>query len=141
MHWRLKGITQKALGVLPGGAFLHHQLQRRLGGLRSFPREFSMKIDDWESMTDQLAGIGMPIAGKRFFEIGTGWYPTFPFACYLGGAARVTTVDLNRTAARPRAGLRGGARQRARKHRAARATVARRGAHSYARMRVQHRSR
>jgi SAM-dependent methyltransferase len=95
MHWRLKGLTQKALGLLPGGAFLHHQLQRRLGGLRSFPREFAMKIDDWESMTEQLRGVGMPIAGKRFFEIGTGWYPTFPFACYLGGAQRVTTVDLN----------------------------------------------
>jgi SAM-dependent methyltransferase len=29
-------------------------------------------------------------------EIGSGWYPTLPFSCYLGGAARVVTIDLNR---------------------------------------------
>ncbi|MEO8011741.1 MAG: class I SAM-dependent methyltransferase, partial [Dokdonella sp.] len=33
---------------------------------------------------------------KSLLEIGSGWYPTFPLACYLAGAARVTTVDLNR---------------------------------------------
>src|SRR3546814_15952681 len=31
----------------------------------------------------------------RGFEIGTGWYPTFPFACYLAGARKITTCDLN----------------------------------------------
>ncbi|MDR2987619.1 MAG: aminotransferase class III-fold pyridoxal phosphate-dependent enzyme, partial [Nocardiopsaceae bacterium] len=32
----------------------------------------------------------------RLFEIGSGWYPTFPFACHLAGAKQVITVDLNR---------------------------------------------
>lgn len=96
MHWRVKGLAQKALGVLPGGATLHYRLQRRLGGLRDFDREFGIKVEDWTIMARHLRDAGMPIAGTRFFELGTGWYPTFPFACLLGGARRVETFDLNR---------------------------------------------
>lgn len=96
MHWRMKGLAQKALGVLPGGAALHYRLQRRLGGLRDFDREFGIKVEDWTIMARHLRDAGMPIAGTRFFELGTGWYPTFPFACLLGGARRIETFDLNR---------------------------------------------
>ena len=96
MHWRLKGLIQKALGPLPGGDALHYQLQRRFGGLRDFRREFVVKIDDWKIMVDQLRTHGIDIRGAELLEIGTGWYPTFPFACHLAGAARVHTYDLNR---------------------------------------------
>lgn len=96
MHWQLKGGIQKILGVLPGGATMHYQLQRKFGGLRSFEREFDIKVDDWQIMLTRLHEAGISIAGRRLFEIGSGWYPTFPLACYLAGAARVTTVDLNR---------------------------------------------
>lgn len=96
MDWRIKGIAQKILGVLPGGMHLHYFLQRKIGGLRQFEREVSIKIDDWEIMVRRLRESGFGIQGQRFFEIGTGWYPTFPFACYLAGAAHVTTVDLTR---------------------------------------------
>lgn len=96
MHWRLKGLIQKALGPLPGGDALHYQLQRRFGGLRDFRREFVVKIDDWKIMVDQLRSHGIDIRGAELLEIGTGWYPTFPFACHLAGAARVHTYDLNR---------------------------------------------
>lgn len=96
MHWRLKGLIQKALGPLPGGEFLHYQLQRRFGGLRDFRREFDIKVDDWKIMIGQLRGHGCDIRGAELLEIGTGWYPTFPFACHLAGAARVHTYDLNR---------------------------------------------
>lgn len=96
MHWRMKGLAQKVLGVMPGGAALHYRLQRRLGGLRDFDREFAIKVEDWTIMAKHLRDAGMPIAGTRFFELGTGWYPTFPFACVLGGAGRVETFDLNR---------------------------------------------
>ena len=96
MHWRIKGSVQKILGVLPGGDHLHYVLQRRFGGLRQFEREVAIKIDDWQIMVTRLREAGFEIAGRRLFEIGTGWYPTFPFACYLAGAARVTTVDLTR---------------------------------------------
>lgn len=96
MDWRTKGMLQKVLGVMPGGAAVHYQLQRRLGGLRDFDREFDIKIDDWRLMANQLREVGVPVAGARLFEIGSGWYPTFPLCCFLAGARRVVTVDLNR---------------------------------------------
>jgi SAM-dependent methyltransferase len=96
MHWRAKGVVQKLLGHVPGGERAHYLLQRRFGGLRGFTREFDIKMDDWRLMVGHLRDAGVPIAGARLFEIGSGWYPTFPFACYLGGARQVITVDLNR---------------------------------------------
>lgn len=96
MHWRAKGVLQKVLGHVPGGEHAHYVLQRRFGGLRGFTREFDIKMDDWRLMAGHLHNAGVPIKGARLFEIGSGWYPTFPFACYLGGARQVITVDLNR---------------------------------------------
>src|SRR3546814_1228670 len=95
MHWRVKGIIQKVLGTIPGGAMLHFHLQRRFGGLRSFERELSVKVDDWAIMARHLRNAGVDFSRMRGFEIGTGWYPTFPFACYLAGARKITTCDLN----------------------------------------------
>jgi SAM-dependent methyltransferase len=96
MNWKLKGILQRVLSYLPYGSAMHYHLQRRFGGLRDFQREFDIKLSDWTIMLERLGEAGVEISGKRLFEIGSGWYPTFPLACYLGGAARVTTVDLNR---------------------------------------------
>jgi len=96
MHWRIKGLIQKALGPLPGGEALHYRLQRRFGGLQNFHRELTVKVEDWQIMVRHLRDAGVVISSSHFFEIGTGWYPTFPFALYLAGARRITTYDLNR---------------------------------------------
>lgn len=96
MYWKTKGLLQKIIGMLPAGETLHYQLQRRFGGMRDFRREFLLKVDDWESMIQQLQADGLRIEGARLMEIGTGWYPTLPLACHLAGAARVDTLDLNR---------------------------------------------
>jgi SAM-dependent methyltransferase len=96
MHWRLKGLIQRALGHLPFGERIHYQLQRRAGGLRRFDAELARKIDDWCLMAGHLESVGVPVVDTRFVEIGTGWYPTFPFCLYLGGAKSVITVDLQR---------------------------------------------
>jgi SAM-dependent methyltransferase len=96
MNWRMKGAIQKVLGFVPKGDELHYQLQRRFGGLRDLSHELDAKLEDWRLMAGHLADAGMPIQGTRFVEMGTGWYPTFPFCLYLGGAARVDTIDLNR---------------------------------------------
>lgn len=96
MHWRIKGLIQKLLGIHPAGAGLHYQLQRRFGGLTDFSRELATKVDDWTIMVGHLRTAGIATDGARMVEIGTGWYPTFPLACYLAGAARVTTFDLTR---------------------------------------------
>src|SRR3546814_5844919 len=74
---------------------LHFHLQRRFGGLRSFERELSVKVDDWAIMARHLRNAGVDFSRMRGFEIGTGWYPTFPCACYLAGARKITTCDLN----------------------------------------------
>ncbi len=95
MHWRIKGTVQKVLGLLPGGQALHFHLQRQFGGLQDFGRELESKIDDWTIMAGHLRDAGVSFDGLRGFEIGTGWYPTFPLACYLAGAARIITCDLN----------------------------------------------
>ncbi len=95
MNWRAKGLIQKALTYVPRGERLHYLLQRTIGGLHDFHAEFSAKVDDWCIMARHLRESGQAIAGARMMEIGTGWYPTLPFCCYLAGAARVLTVDLN----------------------------------------------
>jgi SAM-dependent methyltransferase len=96
MHWRVKGGIQKLLGRVPYGERVHYELQKRVGGLRSFDRELTAKIEDWRLMVGHLRTSGFPVAGTRFLEMGTGWYPTFPFCLFLGGAKSVITVDLNR---------------------------------------------
>lgn len=96
MHWRIKGAVQKVLGMHPRGAALHYRLQKRFGGLRDMRAEFATKMDDWCLMTGHLQDAGTRIDGCRFMEIGSGWYPTFPLALYLGGAGRVHSYDLTR---------------------------------------------
>jgi SAM-dependent methyltransferase len=96
MYWRVKGAIQKALGFLPFGDRLHFELQQRGGGLRNFDDELARKVDDWRLMTGHLGSVGVSVTGARFFEMGTGWYPTFPFCLFLAGAKSVITVDLNR---------------------------------------------
>jgi SAM-dependent methyltransferase len=96
MRWRVKSLVQKVLGHLPAGERIHYHLQRRLGGLKDFGAEFGSKVDDWQIMVGHLNAAGRPLPGARLLEIGSGWYPTFPLACYLAGAKSVVTVDLNR---------------------------------------------
>ena len=95
MDWRIKGAIQKVLGYVPGGARMHYLLQRRGGGLTDFGRECDLKVDDWRLMMGHLRAANMPLAGKTLMEMGTGWYPTFPFCLYLAGATKIYTVDLN----------------------------------------------
>jgi SAM-dependent methyltransferase len=96
LDWRLKATVQKVLGVLPWGYAAHYHLQRRFGGLRNPVGEFKTKMSDWQIMAGHLRNAGLALPGSRLFEVGSGWYPTFPFACYLAGARRMVTVDLNR---------------------------------------------
>lgn len=96
MDWRLKGTIQKVLGYVPGGGRIHYMLQRRAGGLTDFGRECDIKVDDWRLMMGHMRTANIPIDGATLVEIGSGWYPTFPFCLYLAGAARVFTYDLNR---------------------------------------------
>jgi hypothetical protein len=96
MDWRIKGAIQKVLGVLPRGEEVHYWLQKRAGGLRKFDAECDAKLEDFRLMLGHLRTSGVPIAGTRYLEVGTGWYPTFPYCLYLLGARQVETFDLHR---------------------------------------------
>jgi hypothetical protein len=94
--WRVKGMVQKVLGVMPRGEDLHYLLQRKLGGLRDFSRECDIKVDDWRLMVEHLQRARVELPRATLMEMGSGWYPTFPTALYLAGAQQVKTVDVQR---------------------------------------------
>jgi len=95
--WRLKGLVQKSLSILPGGGQVNDWLQRR-GGLKDFESNISDKVGDWDLMMGYLHKVGWNCDGKSLLEIGTGWYPTLPVCLILAGAKRITTVDIVRHA-------------------------------------------
>jgi SAM-dependent methyltransferase len=96
MNWRVKSVLQRVIGMAPCAPQLNYLMQRRLGGLRDFPRECESKIDDWQIMARHITSAGVSVQGATLFEIGTGWYPTLPLCSFIGGAARVITADLSR---------------------------------------------
>ena len=95
MNWRVKGVTQKVLSLLPAGQRVNSVLQERLGGLRRFEAHVDTKIHaDWLALVAHLREIGCPIAGNTFLEIGTGRFPALPFGFALAGARRCFTFDV-----------------------------------------------
>ena len=96
MNWRVKGIVQKVLSSVPFGTAANDVLQKSVGGLRNFDAQVAGKVEDWKIFVDHLATLGMRPRGLRFFEIGTGWFPTLPLCFSLAGAASCATFDLSR---------------------------------------------
>ncbi|MEO6185605.1 MAG: class I SAM-dependent methyltransferase [Steroidobacteraceae bacterium] len=97
MDWRIKGIIQKILAATPGGSRLNSAMQLRMGGLRHFERNVDTKvIGDWLVLASHMQRLGIPIEGRVFVEVGTGWYPTLPVCFHLAGAAGCHTIDLHR---------------------------------------------
>lgn len=97
MDWRVKGIVQKVLSVTPGGSRLNSAMQLRMGGLRQFDRNVDTKVcGDWLVLASHMKRLGIPMEGRVFVEVGTGWYPTLPVCFHLVGARRCHTVDLHR---------------------------------------------
>ena len=97
MNWRIKGLTQKALSITPGGVRMNDLLQRRLGGLRDFRRHIASKVvDDWVVVASYMTELGVGLDRLRYVEIGTGWFPVLPVCYALAGAEEVVTFDLTR---------------------------------------------
>jgi len=97
MNWRIKGLTQKTLSIIPGGVRMNDLLQRRLGGRRDFRRHVASKVvDDWVVMASYMGELGVELGGLRYVEIGTGWFPVLPVCYSLAGAREVVTFDLTR---------------------------------------------
>jgi len=96
MHWRLKGLAQKGLSIIPGGEYLNDGLQMRYGGLRHFEENIADKLEDWRLSMRYLQEVGFQLNGANLIEIGSGWYPTLPICFSLVGAKRVQTYDISR---------------------------------------------
>jgi SAM-dependent methyltransferase len=96
MDWRIKGLAQKVLSVVPFGARINDLLQRTVGSLRDFDRTVASKVADWSYLADNMVNLGVSPGGLRYLEIGTGWFPTLPLCWSLAGAASVVTFDLTR---------------------------------------------
>jgi SAM-dependent methyltransferase len=97
VDWRVKGIIQKMLSVIPGGARLNSAMQLRMGGLRRFEGNVDTKVRaDWLVLASHMQELQLPIEGRSFVEVGSGWYPTLPLCFALAGAERCHTYDLHR---------------------------------------------
>ncbi len=96
MNWRVKGATQKALSILPGGIRLNLMMQMVLGDLRNLDRQIALKVRDWALSMKYLREAGIPLENSRMFEIGSGWYPVLPVCFVLAGARSVATYDITR---------------------------------------------
>jgi SAM-dependent methyltransferase len=93
-NWKLKGVIQKVLSLVPGGGRLNNSLQSALGGLKDFEGNIAAKVDDWQLMLQYLRQADRGVGGQVLLEVGTGWYPTLPVCHILGGARNVYTVDI-----------------------------------------------
>ena len=97
MDWRIKGVVQKALSVVPLGTALNDALQRGCGGLRNFGEHVATKVNnDWVPLCQRIADSNKSCRGVSMVEIGTGWHPCLPTCVYLAGAAQCVTFDLHR---------------------------------------------
>ena len=97
MNWRVKGVVQKALGVVPGGTRINDALQRTFGELRDVDAVIDSKVlDDWVVLAEELTELDVPITGSDMLEVGTGWLPVFPLCFALCGAQACYTFDLER---------------------------------------------
>ncbi len=97
MHWKIKGVIQKTLSVVPGGEWVNDRLQRAVGGLRRFEDNVRRKVFyDWLVIMSHLQGLGVSVRGWDLVEIGAGWYPTLPVCFFLAGAGSCKTFDIAR---------------------------------------------
>jgi SAM-dependent methyltransferase len=94
MHWKIKGLIQGALSILPGGITCNHLLQRNLGQMRSESYERDIFLNDVTVLLLRLAQFGLDPERSRILEIGTGWMPVFPISLALAGFRNIVTVDL-----------------------------------------------
>lgn len=97
MNWRIKGLAQGTLSLLPSGARINDLLQRTIGGLSDFEANVEMKVtEDWKVLMSHMTELGVNPRGLKYVEVGTGWYPTLPLCYSLAGAQSCTTFDLTR---------------------------------------------
>jgi SAM-dependent methyltransferase len=96
MNWRHKALVQNVISALPASEKLYYAAQRTFGDLRSDRFD---PMEWWQvaaRVLQRLHSAGIPVAGKRFLEVGTGRAVGVPTALWLCGAGKTVTVDLHR---------------------------------------------
>ena len=96
MDWRVKGVIQKGLSLMPGGRRLNTRLQHFLGGMRDFDGSVAGKVGDWATSMGYLSDVNFRVHGTRLMEVGTGWYPALPLCFVLAGTGSIATFDIVR---------------------------------------------
>ena len=97
MRWTTKAWIQSNIACLPDRLSypLYFRVQRHFGNLRPCRIDPSSRLLHGMEFCRQITQHRSSPIGRTFFEVGTGRRLNFPFACWLCGAKRVRTVDLN----------------------------------------------
>lgn len=95
MNWKLKSLVQNGVAALPDRLAqpLYYKIQNKFGNPSAniAPRYVSaMKIGAWAKR------FHTGLEGKVVLEVGTGRSIDVPLACWLMGASKIISVDLNR---------------------------------------------
>jgi len=102
MHWKIKGVVQKALSAVPGGMWLNDRMQRAAGGLKDFDASVDVRVEqDWIPLMDVLLAHDVRIDDREYLEIGTGWYAVLPVCFSLAGTRLCHTIDRVRHMSEP----------------------------------------
>jgi len=95
MNWRTKARIQNVLGKLPTrlsyGAY--YWIQRSFGNLRR--ANPLITLQEGLRAIEIIDSLGKSPVGCTFFDLGTGHRIVFPLVCWLLGAEKIFTVDLN----------------------------------------------
>lgn len=92
MKWQTKAFILRQLSQIPLGKRLYLLMQKMAGSNRPQPgRDFARIVE----LLGMIKEAGQSSQGGIFFEIGSGWHPYAPLGCYLAGAEKIITVDVN----------------------------------------------
>jgi len=97
MGWRTKALIQSCLAQLPDTVSnrVYFRLQRRFGNLRPNHIDPTSRLLFGMEFCRQIVAQGRSPRGADFVEVGTGRRLNLPIACWLCGARRIWTLDLN----------------------------------------------
>lgn len=98
MNWIFKAFVQKTISFFPLSHRLNYLLQRCFTVGRELPE--SIVLDRLAHAKNHLQSFeiqrNLSIDEADIWEIGTGWYPIVPIACYLAGAQSIVTTDVRK---------------------------------------------
>lgn len=90
MRWQMYALIRAVINPLP------IKVRRRLQDFRGRSQlDIKMDYRAKHRFIKAIQDQGLPIAGKTFLEIGTGWHPVFPLLLSLCGAEKIVGMDLH----------------------------------------------